>query len=102
MKKLMLAVMFGLAALPAAAPAQGHPAGAYLVVIPVHDLDLSTPSGASALRIRAGKAASDICLEDVRPLRSRHAVELCRNEFMGKVEQRIQVASRQSRTMAGR
>lgn len=102
MKKLILATVLGLAAFPSVAAAHDRAPGAYMVVIPIRDLDLATPAGAAALRERAGRAAADVCLENVRPLRSRFSVKACRERFMSKVERRIQLAARSAPVLASR
>jgi UrcA family protein len=103
MKKIVLAAALGLFAVPSVAVAnQMQPVGGYTVVIPIRDLDLATADGIAALRQRANVAAADICLADVRPLRSRLSVNDCREDFMKKVERRIQLASAQSPKLASR
>lgn len=102
MRRLILAAMIGIVALPSVAAAHERPAGTYLVVIPVRGLDLGTFAGAAVLRERAAQAAADACLENVRPLRSRRSVADCRADFMGKVERHIETASRRSPTLASR
>ena len=102
MRRLILAAVIGMAAIPSVASAHDRAPGAYMVVIPVRDLDLGTPAGAAALRGRASRAASDACFENVRPLRSRHQVASCRADFMGKVERHIETASRRAQTLASR
>jgi UrcA family protein len=102
MKKLVLIAAFGLLALPSVATAQGRPIGEYKVVIPARDLNLATPAGAAALRQRASVAAAETCLEDARPLRSRQSVNECRDDFMKKVERRIELALAHSPKLASR
>lgn len=102
MRKLILATVIGMAAIPSVAFAHDRTPGAYMVVIPVRGLDLGTSAGAAALRDRASRAAADTCFENVRPLRSRHLVENCRDDFMRKVERHIQTASRRDQMLAAR
>ena len=56
MRRLILAAVIGMAAIPSVAAAHDRAPGAYMVVIPVRDLDLGTPAGAAALRDRFARA----------------------------------------------
>lgn len=101
MKMLILTAALGLIAVSPAAAAPPTE-DAFVVKIPVRDLNLSTPAGLRALRGRAAHAA-DVTCGDSRQLRDIPAEKRCLSEFMRNVNSSIALLqAQQSRAMASR